>query len=529
MRELSDQELLEAVGRDRDQAAFGELVKRFERAALGLAYRITGHRNMAEEAVQEALLRIWLAAPSYQPEGKASAWILRIVARESLMILRSARRSARRSERLQRGTSMSKADRELPDAAAALEGRELATACKNFFEKLPFGDQQLVALHYLGGLSQEEISRELSIPQRTISHRIQKILETLRLNLTQAGMAASAPLLGAEELNHTLCEELIVPPGLREKVMGKVAAAARGNLPSAASHSRRAAAASAGSSTLLWSGLVVAAMAMGALWWSAGTKPQVPPSPSPAPVEAPKAMLAQPLPAPVVPPPAPVAATTAPKLEPFLRRWDFNSPEQAKDFVEDEGSWHFVAGGGVDGSGCMESDGDRLFRHLDVSAAKLPLRVSFHAQIIHPEPPGLYYSGVAWGNCRWEGMFRNLGKLHKVGSEKQWSEIRIYLGPAFSDHWIENQRSKLSVHELKDHAKLYLILRGRHRIDNFTVQEIRKNELPDVREYLAALEKIEPAKRVGRVVLPELKSQRPPDPVCIDFNVQADAPESKQP
>src|SRR5579862_6284908 len=68
-------DLRDAAGR----SAFSELYEGHAGAAYSLALRLMENNALAEDAVQEAMLRIWKAAPTMRP-GNTRAWILRIVA-----------------------------------------------------------------------------------------------------------------------------------------------------------------------------------------------------------------------------------------------------------------------------------------------------------------------------------------------------------------------------------------------------------------------------------------------------------------
>src|SRR5262245_40610294 len=87
-----DIDLWKAVAERRDRDAFETLYRRHEQAAYALAFHITRHREEAQEAVQEALVRAWSAAPSFRAEGSVRGWLLRIVARESLRRIRDRRK-----------------------------------------------------------------------------------------------------------------------------------------------------------------------------------------------------------------------------------------------------------------------------------------------------------------------------------------------------------------------------------------------------------------------------------------------------
>src|SRR6188474_3130041 len=62
-----------------DERAFRTLAERHAGAALRLARRILGNEAMAEDVVQDALLRVWINAPRWRPEAAFRTWLYRIV------------------------------------------------------------------------------------------------------------------------------------------------------------------------------------------------------------------------------------------------------------------------------------------------------------------------------------------------------------------------------------------------------------------------------------------------------------------
>jgi len=69
---VTDEELLERVARDRDQAAFGMLYERYARAIYSLVVRILRDRHTGEDVAQEAFAAVWRAAAGYH-RGRGSA------------------------------------------------------------------------------------------------------------------------------------------------------------------------------------------------------------------------------------------------------------------------------------------------------------------------------------------------------------------------------------------------------------------------------------------------------------------------
>src|ERR1044072_8740193 len=74
----SDHELMARAAKG-DERAFRTLAERHGGAALRLARRILRNEAMAEDVVQDALLRVWTNAPRWRPEAAFRTWLYRIV------------------------------------------------------------------------------------------------------------------------------------------------------------------------------------------------------------------------------------------------------------------------------------------------------------------------------------------------------------------------------------------------------------------------------------------------------------------
>jgi len=211
-----DLKRIEAISRQRDRKAFDDLFERHQRAAYSLALHITGDPEAAEENVQEAMLKVWLSASTFRAEGTVRSWLLRIVARESIKTLKSARRKQ---------TAMDLDFDQLP-ASAAVEDpaeNELSQALREKMQALPALERQLVGLHFGGGLTQQEIGETLSMPQQTISYKLNEAVKMLRSSMKAAGFAAAAPLLESGKLCDALSGGHAVPATLQAKVTAAVA------------------------------------------------------------------------------------------------------------------------------------------------------------------------------------------------------------------------------------------------------------------------------------------------------------------
>lgn len=258
----SDAELLVAIAGQRDRAAFDELFRRYKKPAYNLAWNLTGNCERAAEAVQEALLRVWLRASNFRPDGKARGWILRIVVRESLRTAR--KRSGEKMEDDYDLETHVAGAREDAGAGGIVQEERLATL-RASIEHLPMGYRRILALYYGAGLTQKEIGEELNVSQRTVSAHLDESLKRLRQMLTQAGVAAAAPLLGPDVLGTAFVSGQTPAPGLGVTLAERIA----GSAVEAGRTLSRKAAVSPGWPAWWLSGLAVLVVAGGGLWYAA--------------------------------------------------------------------------------------------------------------------------------------------------------------------------------------------------------------------------------------------------------------------
>src|SRR5947208_13134006 len=71
------------------EAAFRELVRRYERPIFSLLYRMVRDRALAEDLAQETFIKVLNAIGSYNPQFKFSSWIFKIANNDSIDHLRN--------------------------------------------------------------------------------------------------------------------------------------------------------------------------------------------------------------------------------------------------------------------------------------------------------------------------------------------------------------------------------------------------------------------------------------------------------
>src|SRR5215510_4969664 len=118
-----------------DERALGELYDRLSPLAYGLALRIAGNADQAEDAVQEAFLRVWRRAERYDASrGGPRAWFLRLVRNVVIDHLR-ARGSRDRAEVRSVAQAEDSPGPERPDEAVVRSER--ATRVRAALAELP--------------------------------------------------------------------------------------------------------------------------------------------------------------------------------------------------------------------------------------------------------------------------------------------------------------------------------------------------------------------------------------------------------
>jgi RNA polymerase sigma-70 factor, ECF subfamily len=170
---LSDEALVLLAARS-EESALAELYDRYGRTAYGLALRILRDQALAEDAVQEAFLTVWRTASRFVPErGRASTWILTLVHRRAVDVVRHEQR--RRADSLERAPE--------PSVGGADENAWLRLQRERVQEalsRLPDAQREALELAYYGGLSQSELAERLGQPLGTIKSRMFGGLSRLR-------------------------------------------------------------------------------------------------------------------------------------------------------------------------------------------------------------------------------------------------------------------------------------------------------------------------------------------------------------
>ena len=74
---MDERELIARLQK-RDEAAFEELIRQYEKKVYTLCFRMCGNSEDAEEAAQDAFLALWRGIDRFRQESSLSTWIYRL-------------------------------------------------------------------------------------------------------------------------------------------------------------------------------------------------------------------------------------------------------------------------------------------------------------------------------------------------------------------------------------------------------------------------------------------------------------------
>src|SRR5216684_294092 len=196
-----------------NQAAYEEIVQRYQQMAFRTAYVITGSAADAEDAAQEGFVKAYRALATFRPGAEPRPWLLRIVANEARNRVRSADRrhqlELRVAERFRPGDAA-------PSPEAAAVAAEESKRLLGFVNELSDGDRLVITSRYLLELSGEETAAALGIPEGTVKSRLSRALARLRERVEGGAGACGTgtrPHRGARDREAPMVPEPLGPGG----------------------------------------------------------------------------------------------------------------------------------------------------------------------------------------------------------------------------------------------------------------------------------------------------------------------------
>jgi RNA polymerase sigma-70 factor (ECF subfamily) len=168
--------------RDTARERYGELVARQQRRALRIAYQYLRDAHDADEAVQDAFVKVFTHITSYREDLPFEVWFTRILVNACLDLRKS------RSRRLRWAVPMSSAREVTPNDPVALDptpeqrlvsrerGKEITAAV----DSLPDRQRTVFTLCHLAEHTTAEVSQALGLSEATVRVHLFRAIRKLR-------------------------------------------------------------------------------------------------------------------------------------------------------------------------------------------------------------------------------------------------------------------------------------------------------------------------------------------------------------
>jgi RNA polymerase sigma-70 factor (ECF subfamily) len=156
-----------------DREAFRDLLQVYHGILFGTAYLMTRDRDLAEDIVQEASVKIWTHLPSLKVQSSLKAWMVRVVVNEVKQELRKRQLPVVRLE-------------DAPDAAgdpdealADLLREDEREGLREALDALPAEQRDAIVLRHFSGLTIPEIAAAMGRREGTIKSRLSRAIARL--------------------------------------------------------------------------------------------------------------------------------------------------------------------------------------------------------------------------------------------------------------------------------------------------------------------------------------------------------------
>ena len=175
-KELTNEELIDLFKNNEDRDAYTEIAIRFKDKLKSFAFRYTNDDALAEDLVQETLIKVYKKKHLYKPMGKFSTWIYTII--QNLAITEIRKKSRRGTFTF---TELGNDDVEFiaksPDNnnnADNMNDKNDNQIIHESLQELDIEFRNIIIFRDIQELSYDEISKIIQIPLGTVKSRINR-------------------------------------------------------------------------------------------------------------------------------------------------------------------------------------------------------------------------------------------------------------------------------------------------------------------------------------------------------------------
>jgi RNA polymerase sigma factor (sigma-70 family) len=195
-----DGDLLRRYVADRDEAAFEELLRRYGPMVLGVCRRVLADPADAEDAFQATFLVLVRRPGAVRDGERLGSWLYGVAYRVAVRARAQARARRARHRELN--------DMPADESASPPVENEVRALIDEEVMRLPRRYREAVVCCYLQGRTQEEAAGLLGWPRGTVSTRLNRARDLLRVRLSRRGLVLSAGVVVG------LLAQAAVPAGL---------------------------------------------------------------------------------------------------------------------------------------------------------------------------------------------------------------------------------------------------------------------------------------------------------------------------
>ena len=178
---------LAALARSGREAAFRELVRRYERPVFSLIFRMVRDRETSEDLAQETFIKVLNHIDRYRPEFKFSSWLFKIANNLTIDHLRKRQLKTISIDGSPHAATAAEVEASTFDVEARgesaleeMQSRELGSAIERAIAKLRPEYRACILLRHVEDRSYEEIAATLDLPLGTVKTYIHRARHELR-------------------------------------------------------------------------------------------------------------------------------------------------------------------------------------------------------------------------------------------------------------------------------------------------------------------------------------------------------------
>ncbi len=166
-----------------DVEAFNELVNRHHTKIYGLAYRMLGNAEDAEDATQETFLEAYKSIKTFRFQSQFGTWLYKVGLNTCNQYIRKAKSRNRMLDAYTDNTSARgmTEEREVPERLAIKT--EQSQVVQAAVDRLPPKQREVITLYYMQHLKYKEIAEILNCSLGTVASRLNKATQNLKVKL----------------------------------------------------------------------------------------------------------------------------------------------------------------------------------------------------------------------------------------------------------------------------------------------------------------------------------------------------------